>query len=60
MYNQDGMEWTGFDKGQKGFYYGVDYKVAKDYTFSFFYKNNKTLDTNDTKTSLRTTLTYKF
>lgn len=53
-------EWTGFDRGQKGFYYGVDYKISKVSTFNFFYKNNRVLEDNTTKTSFRTTLTYNF
>lgn len=63
MSNNDvngGMQWTAFDQGQKGFYYGVDYKVSKVSTFSLFYKNNKYLANDKTNTSLRTTLTYKF
>lgn len=56
----DAEEWTAFDRGQKGFYYGVDYKVSKVSTFNFFYKNNRMLNDNTTKTSFRTTLTYNF
>lgn len=54
---------TDFDSGEKGFYYGLDYKVAKNTTFSLFYKANNTLSGTDAgkdNTSLRGTLSYTF
>jgi len=55
--------WTDFDANMKGMYYGFSHKMTKDYTVDFFYKNMEYLtgtDANKEKTSLRTTLTYKF
>ena len=55
--------WTDFDANMKGMYYGFSHKMSKDYTVDFFYKNMKYLtgvDVNKDKTSLRTTVTYKF
>lgn len=54
---------TDFDNDMKGMYYGFDHKISKDYTFSLFYKSMKYMtgtDADKTKTSLRTTVTYKF
>lgn len=52
--------WTDFDSNGKGIYLGYDYAIDKDTTFSLFYKDMKTVDTNKDYTSFRTTVTYKF
>jgi len=54
---------TDFDQNMKGMYYGVSHKITKDYTFDLFYKDMEYIDGTDAgkdKTSLRTTVTYKF
>ena len=58
--NADIDTMTNFDNGQKGFYYGYDYKVDKDSTISVFYKDNKVISSDDNNKSFRTTFSVKF
>ena len=51
---------TTFDAGGKGMYYGVDYKLDANKTFSVFYKDMTKIGSTTDYSSLRTTLTFAF
>lgn len=56
-----GRNWTDFENNEKGFYYGLDYKAAKNTTISVFYKDNTVINDSSKKDkSLRGTVTYNF
>ncbi|MGI6092262.1 MAG: hypothetical protein ACOYD5_04590 [Negativicutes bacterium] len=58
--NGDMGAWTDFDPNGKGMYYSFNHKINEDTTLNVFYKDMKTVDTNESYNSFRTTVSYKF
>jgi hypothetical protein len=51
---------TGWDKGEKGFYYIYNHKFDKAASLTLLYKDNELINSNKKYDSLRATVAYKF